>query len=91
MKNFFKKVNKDSVLRKVIKFYYNNPGCIDTAENIAKWIGEEEDFVIESLECLAENNILNKDKSYTTVAYSYTQDKDIVAAVKEFMVEEDYD
>ncbi|MDP8253075.1 MAG: hypothetical protein P9X27_01590 [Candidatus Kaelpia aquatica] len=85
MKKFFKTINRDSVLKKVLKFYYNNPGSIDTAESIAKWIGEEESLIAKQLEYLMEKNILNKDKSYAMVVYSYTQDKHIIAAVKEFM------
>ncbi|MDP8216488.1 MAG: hypothetical protein P9L98_04135 [Candidatus Kaelpia imicola] len=91
MKEFLKKISGDLILKKVLKFYYNNPGCIDTAENIAKWIDEEEALIVKQLEYLTKKNILNKDRSYTTVAYSYTQDRDIIAAVKEFMEEEGYD
>jgi len=91
MKLFFKKIDRDPILRKIVFFYYNNPGSVDTADNIAQWVEEEEEIVVKKLEYLAKINILNKDKSYATIAYSYTQNKETISIVKNFLEEQGYD
>lgn len=75
MKNVFAQIKKDRMLRKILKFFYENPTCIDTSENIAGWIGEEEEKVKEKLEFLVKNRILNKDSTYLTAGYSLSQEK----------------
>jgi response regulator of citrate/malate metabolism len=91
MKAFLKNMQKDPILKKVVSFYHNNPGSIDTAENIASWIGVAEDVVVEKLDYLVKINILNIDKSYATIAYSYTQDKDITGLIEDLLGGQSYD
>jgi response regulator of citrate/malate metabolism len=85
VKELFKKISKDKVLTKVLRFFHENPTSIDTAENIAKWIGEEKEKVKKALDFLVKVKILNRDVTYTTVGYSYTQDKELMEKIASFL------
>ena len=85
MRDFFKKIRRDDILMKIVKFFYENPSAVDTATNIASWIGEEEKKVKRKLDYLVQKDILNKDKSYLTEGYSYTQDKELISKITDFI------
>ena len=85
MKEVFKRISKDEVLTKILRFFHENPTSIDTAENIAKWIGEEKEKVKRALDFLVKKRILNRDATYTTVGYSYTQDKELMEKIASFL------
>ncbi|RKY38024.1 MAG: hypothetical protein DRP73_00500 [Candidatus Omnitrophota bacterium] len=77
-RNIFVKIKNDPVLLKIVKFFHENPSCIDSAENISKWIGEELKTVRKKLDYLVKKKVINKDKTYLAEAYSYTQDKELM-------------
>jgi len=84
-RDFFAKIKKDPILLKIVKFFHENPYCIDSAENISKWIGEEFKVVKKKLDYLVKRKVLNKDKTYLAEAYSYTQDKELMEKIAEFV------
>ncbi|MDD5613698.1 MAG: hypothetical protein PHQ54_01345 [Candidatus Omnitrophica bacterium] len=85
MKEVFKKAAQDGILKKVMFFYHENPGCIDSADNIASWISEDNKVVLNSLEYLVSKHILNKDETSAAAAYSYTQNKKIIEKISLFV------
>lgn len=87
VKNLFVKIKNDPVLLKLVRFFHENPGCIDSAENIAKWIGEEFKMVKKKLDFLVKKKVLVKDKTYLAEAYSYTQDKELMEKIAKFLKE----
>ncbi len=87
VKNLFVKIKNDPVLLKLVRFFHENPGCIDSPENIAKWIGEEFKMVKKKLDFLVKKRILVKDKTYLAEAYSYTQDKELMEKIAKFLKE----
>ncbi|HEO63666.1 MAG TPA: hypothetical protein ENN78_00145 [Candidatus Omnitrophica bacterium] len=91
MKEVFKKAVQDKVLKKIMFFYHENPSCVDNSENIASWINEGKKDVLSRLEYLVSKQILNKDKTSATAAYSYTQDKKIIEKIALFIKGDSYD
>lgn len=85
VRDIFVKIKKDPILLKIIKFFHENPGCIDSAENIAEWIGEEFKIVKKKLDFLVKKKLLFKDKTYLAEAYSYTQDKELMEKIAKFL------
>ena len=85
MKRLFSRHKNNRVLIKVIRFFYENPACIDTSNNIAGWIGERRKPVKEILDFLVKHNVLNKDATYATEGYSFTQDKNMLSKIGDFL------
>ena len=68
--------------REIIKFFQENPTCIDTAKGISVWINQDMIKVRKALTDLVRHNILIAHKVTSTTGYSYTQDKKIIRLLK---------
>ncbi|MDP8234490.1 MAG: hypothetical protein P9M06_06815 [Candidatus Saelkia tenebricola] len=87
MKELFEMLKEDRMLIKIIRFFYENPTCIDTIDNIADWIEEEKEPIEKGLDFLVEHKIMNKDSTYAAAGYSFTQDKDQILKIADFLEE----
>lgn len=72
---------KNTVTKKIIIFFYENPQSIDTAKGIATWIGCDLNNVQIALNRLVSEGILINHKTSSIDAYSYTNKKDIVKGI----------
>jgi len=69
----------------LVKFFYQNPNTTDTTENIAKYIGRNEESVQSELEALVENNVLFRALLGKTVVYSLANDNTTRALIEQFI------
>jgi len=70
----------------LIRFFYENPNTIDTAENIAKYAGRHLSAVAPELEDLEVSGIMDRKIIGDQVVYSLTQDHDMRNLVDNFIV-----
>ena len=80
------KINKilsSAINKKIVGFFYEHPGAVDTPEAIALWLNQKEEKVKLALDLLAKHNILNLHKIGSTAAYAYTQDKQIIKQIEQ--------
>ncbi len=70
----------------LIRFFYENPNTIDTAENIAKYAGRHLSAVAPELEDLEVSGIMDRKIIGDQVVYSLTQDYDMRNLVDKFIV-----
>ena len=73
-----KKLLKDRIYFKIIKFFNENPASIDTPRGISTWIGENKQNVKTALLKLSKLKILNAHQVTSTTGYSYTRDPKMV-------------
>ncbi len=69
----------------LVKFFYQNPNTTDTAENIAKYIGRNEESVQSELETLVDNKVLFRALLGQTIVYSLANDKTTRALIEQFI------
>ncbi|MBU0633819.1 MAG: hypothetical protein KKA52_02020 [Candidatus Omnitrophica bacterium] len=67
---------------RVIRFFYENPQCLDTYKNISVWTGLKLDAVKKALKNLCRHNIVVEHKNSSVPGYSFTNDTRIVAKIK---------
>jgi hypothetical protein len=84
------KVNLNEVInsplkRAIIFFFHQNQSCIDTPKGIAAWIASNPAQVEKALEEMGEYNLLVVHRMRSTVGYGYTQEKDLIDAIEEFL------
>ena len=70
---------------KIIKFFNENPRCIDTISGISLWTDLTKEVTKKALKDLVKHGILIEHKTSTTKAYSYTQDKKILLKIKKWL------
>jgi hypothetical protein len=69
-----------------MRFCYENPNTIDTAENIAKYAGRHLSAVAPELEDLEVSGIMDRKIIGDQVVYSLTQDYDMRNLVDKFII-----
>ncbi|MFH2144819.1 MAG: hypothetical protein ABII75_02155 [Candidatus Omnitrophota bacterium] len=67
---------------KIIRFFYENPQCLDTDKNISVWTGLKLDAVKKALKNLCRHNIIIEHKNSSVPGYSFTNNAGIVAKIK---------
>jgi len=70
----------------LVRFFYENPHTVDTAENIAKYAGRHLSAVAPELEDLTNSGIMERKEVGDQVVYSLTQDRAIRDLVERFIV-----
>lgn len=85
---------RDSDINRVklelITFFKDNPGTVDSAENISVRLGRSKEEVEQSLEELAEHGILYKAPSRPTPIYMYYPSAQILQRIAELAPDMDY-
>ena len=66
---------------KILRFFITNPSSIDTPRGIATWTSENIEEVRKALEELTRSNLLKAHRTPSTIAYSFTEDKALIAEV----------
>ena len=67
---------------KIIKFFLENPSCIDNSRGISTWINVNIEKTERALKKLVEASILIPHGEARTLAYSYTNDKKLLSRIK---------
>lgn len=75
------KILKSEIHRKIVRFFHENQGALDTPRGIATWIGEDRAKVKAALEDLVKAKILVADRVTSTTGYCYTRDAVMIAAI----------
>ena len=78
----FSEYIQPKIHRKIIRFFLENPTCIDTSRAIATWINESVDDTERALKKLAEARILVLHGNDATPAYGYTTDARIISKIE---------
>lgn len=73
-----KKICESSLNLKIISFFHENPSTLDTARSIAGWLNHNSQEVKLALDYLVNQNILTSHQTGSTIAYAYTQDKEVI-------------
>lgn len=68
--------------RKILRFFSENPHCVDTAQGIASWTGVKPEIIKQSLKRLVKAKIIIEHKTSSTQGYSFTNNKTIINAIK---------
>lgn len=76
---------KSRVHNKIIAFFHENQGSLDTPRGVATWIGEDRSVVKDALEDLVAINLLTAHRSTSTTGYSYTRDQKLISKIKKFL------
>jgi len=76
-----KKYMKSALYHKIIKFFAEHPGSIDTSRGIATWIGESIPRTDKALKELAKAKILISHVNRNTRAYGFTTDKKLLSLI----------
>lgn len=66
---------------KILKFFHENQGSLDTPRGVATWVGEERSKVRRALEDLVELKVLVAHRATSTDGYSYTSDARLISTI----------
>ena len=80
-----KKVCESSLNLKIISFFHENPSTVDTSRGIAAWLNHDREQIQKALNFLVSQNILISHRTSSTIAYAYSQDKEIVEEIERFL------
>ena len=72
---------------KILRFFLENPGSIDTPRGVSTWIGESLPVVRAVLEQLADGGWLKAHRTSSTVGYSCFSDPKRLAAIRSHLKE----
>lgn len=80
----------NSICNSIIKiglviFFHQNPGALDTAEGLARWVGKKETEVKKAMDELAKTGIIEVFGEGPSAIYSYTQDEVLLKAIDKFI------
>ena len=74
-----------NIHRKIISFFHENQGSLDTPRGVATWIGEERGKTKAALEDLVILKILIAHRSTSTTGYSYTCDNKVISKITKLL------
>ena len=80
-----KDILNDETARKIIVFFHDNPGSIDTLSGIAAWVGEGKTRTKDILGRLVSLGILDKDITGAAKGYCYTRDEKTIRSVDKLL------
>lgn len=79
------KLLESHIHSKIIKFFHENQGSIDTPRGVATWVGEDRAKVKSALEDLVSAKVLIAHRATSTTGYSYTRDVKIISKIKKHL------
>ncbi len=69
----------------LVRFFGDNPGTLDSADQLARYIGRDPDAVVAELDALAQQGILTRDERAAPHLYALSDDGVIRALVQKFL------
>ena len=87
MKAELKEKLKDKLARKILMFFYQNQGSIDSASGVAAWVHSDREEVKGVLDFLVGLGVLHKDATGVTKGYCYTRDEKVMKVVDDLLKE----
>jgi hypothetical protein len=79
------KIFQSDLRLKIIKFFHENQGSIDTPRGVSTWVREDRIKVKSSLEELVKMKILVAHRSTSTTGYSYTRNAKIISKIEKLL------
>lgn len=67
--------SESQIKRKIVQFFIENEGSIDTPRGISTWVNESLPAVLRALEDLVKSDILKAHRTSSTVGYSSKRSK----------------
>jgi len=83
-----KKICQTALNLKIVTFFHQHRGAIDTPAGLAAWLNHNREEVKKALEHLAEQEILIAHKLRSTTAYALTQNKKIIKEIEKILKKE---
>lgn len=83
------KIINSKINQKILRFFNENPRCIDTSLGISTWTGINQEAIKKALKKLVKDKIIIEHKTSSTQGYSYTNNKTIINAVKCWFIKND--
>jgi hypothetical protein len=80
-----KRICESALNLKIVSFFHENPQVLDTAQGLCAWINYDCAKIKKALDFLVSQDILVAHRTGATVAYAYTQQKEIVKQVERFL------
>jgi predicted transcriptional regulator len=80
-----KSLFRNETARKILFFFNENPNCIDTVKGISLWIGGDTAVMQRALNNLVKEGIIISHHTASTVAYAYTNNKEIVKKIEKYI------
>lgn len=80
-----KRICKSALNLKIISFFHEHPATVDTAHGIAAWLNHNREEIKEALNFLVRHKILISERTDSTIAYAYTQDKQVIREIDRFL------
>ncbi len=80
-----KKICEFPLNLKIISFFQENPQTLDTSRGLATWLNHERGEIKKALDFLVSQEILVAHRTRSTIAYAYTQNKEIINQIKKFL------
>ncbi len=83
------KIISSDINRKVLRFFNENPHCLDTSDGIVAWTGLSQQTIKEALKKLVNVKILIEHRTSSAQGYSYTNNKTVLNAIKCWFLKHD--
>ena len=83
------KIISSKTNKKILRFFNENPHCIDTSSGIAAWTGLSQQTIKKALKKLVSDKILIEHKTASTQGYSYTNNTTLLNAIKCWFLKHD--
>ncbi|MFH1790990.1 MAG: hypothetical protein ABH885_03275 [Candidatus Omnitrophota bacterium] len=75
-------VDKSDTHRKILKFFFENPACVDTPRGVATWVRCDRHKAEQVLDELAGMGLLIAHKTSSTSGYSLARSRSVVSAMR---------
>ncbi len=69
----------------LVTFLHKNPGALDTADGLSRWLGKTESEVQKAFDELVDVGVVDAFGAGPSLIYSYTQDEYILQVVDRFI------
>lgn len=70
----------------LVRFFYENPNTMDSAENIARYVGRNVGSVVPELDELAEDGVMDKRIVGQILTYSLAEDNEMRQLIERFIL-----
>lgn len=80
-----KQICQSKLNLKILSFFHQHSGAIDTPRGLAAWLNHDCDEVKKALEELAEQGVLLAHKMRATAAYGLTQNKKTIKELEKIL------
>lgn len=70
----------------LVRFFYENPNTVDSAEGIARYVGRNVQAIEPEMEELAQSGVMDRRVVNQTIVYSLSTDETVRELIRQFIV-----